>query len=178
MKRLVGSIGAVTSHDKASRRWSWPVVPVAVVAFVLALGLGGGGAYAYFSSTGSGTGHAAVGSAVNVTITATTGTADLLPGGSGAAYFTLTNTNAPGATFSQVATGATVASNNTVACPTVNASIAQALPYTFSPAVTVGANTTSGTQSIANLVALSSSAPTTCQGVTFTVTLTLSGHST
>jgi hypothetical protein len=33
-------------------------------------------------------------------------------------------------------------------------------------------------QSIAGLVTLSSSAPSACQGVTFTVTLTLSGRTT
>jgi hypothetical protein len=160
-------------------RWRrWVVKPLALAALTLSLGLGGGTAWAYFSATGSGTGHAKTGSPVALTITATSGAADLLPGGTGAAYFTVTNPNPFGATFTQVATGATVVSNNTSACPSANVSIAPTLPHTFSPAVTVAANSTSGTKSITNLVALASAAPSACQNVTFTVTLTLQGKST
>jgi hypothetical protein len=150
-------------------------IPAAVGALVL--GVGAGSAYAYLTSHGSGTGSGSVGSAAAVTVTATSGTADLVPGGTGAAYFTLKNINNPfGVTFNTV-TAASVVSNNTGSCPSSNISIApSSLPYTFSPAVTVGASTTSGTESIPNLVKLSSSAPGTCQGVTFKVTLTLSGQ--
>lgn len=173
MRGLRSLFGSIRNDGSRPRR----VLIVLVTLAALILGLGGGTAYAYFTGTGSGGGHATVGTPVNVTITAVSGTADLLPGGTGAATFTLTNTNKFGASFSKVATGATVVSNNTGACPSSNVSIAQTLPYTFSPAATVAANNTS-TQSIANLVALSASAPSTCQGVTFTVTLTLSGQST
>lgn len=170
------STGGGAGDSKRRRRW--PLVPVAGAAGVLAAGLASGAAFAYFTSTGSGTGHAPTASPVTITVTATTGAADLLPGGTGAAYFTLHNTNPFGVTFNQVAPGTTVTSNNTLACPTSNVSIAPALPYTFSPAVTVSAGGTSGTESIAGLVALSASAPSSCQGVTFTVTFTLSGQST
>lgn len=163
---------------KAPRWRRWVGKPLALSALALSLGVGGGTAWAYFTSTGSGTGHATVGSPVSLTITATSGTADLLPGGTGAVYFTLTNNNPFGVTFTQVATGATVVSTNIVACPSANVSISPALPYTFTPAVTVSANTTSGTKSIANLVALANTAPSACQNVTFTVTLTLQGKST
>ena len=163
---------------KAGRRLRWVVRPLALAVLTLSLGLSGGTAWAYFTNTGSGTGHATTGSHVSITITGTSGTADLLPGGKGAVYFTLANNNTFGATFSQVAVGATVVSNNQSACPNSNVSIGQTLPYNFSPAVTVGANSTSGTLSIANLVALASSAPSACQGVTFNVTLTLEGAST
>jgi len=159
-----------------SRRWR--LVPVAGVAAALAAGLGAGGAYAYFSSTGSGTGHTTTGSAVSVTVSATTGAADLLPGGTGAAYFTLHNTNPFAATFNAVAVGAIVVSNNTVACPTSNVSIAPALPHAISPALTVSAGATTGTESIPGLVKLAASAPSSCQGVTFKVTITLTGPST
>ena len=153
-----------------------PAILAAVTS--IALGLGGGVAYAYLTTTGRGPGAASAGNPVTITVTATTGTADLLPGATGAAYFTLTNTNSFGATFNTVAVGATAVSQDTANCPSANISIAQTLPYPFSPPVTVSANTTSGSQTILNLVKLSPTAPTGCQGVKFTVTFTLSGIST
>lgn len=176
MSRILGRSDV---QAKASPWWRLPVRCLALAAVAMTLGISGGGAWAYFTSTGSGTGRATVGRAVNVTITGTAGTADLLPGGTGAVYFTLDNsTGSLGASFNQMASGATVVSNDTTDCPNGNVSIAQTLPYTFSPAVTVAANTTSATKSIANLIQLAVDAPNTCQGVTFTVTLTLSGHTT
>ncbi len=153
-----------------------PAILAAVTSLVF--GLGGGVAYAYFTTNGHGPGAASAGSPVTITVTATTGTADLVPGGSGAAYFTLTNTNSFGATFNTVALGATAVSQNTVSCPSSNITIAQTLPYAFSPPVTVNANTTSASLAILNLVKLSPTAPTGCQGVKFTVTFTLAGIST
>lgn len=164
-------------HAKPRRR-RWRLVPVAGAAAALAAGLGVGGADAYFTATGSGTGHAMTGSPVNVTVSATTGAADLLPGRTGAASFTLHNANPFAATFDVVATGATVVSNNTGLCATANVSIAAALPYAFSPPLTVSAGGTSGTESIPGLVKLAATAPSSCQGVTFKVTLTLTGRST
>jgi hypothetical protein len=142
------------------------------------LGVSGGGAWAYFTATGSGTGHGTTGAPVTVSVNAAIGAADLLPGGKGAVYFTLHNTNPIGASFTQVASVSSIVSNDIAHCPSADAAVGQTLPYTFSPAVTVGANTTSGTESVANLVQLVNNAPSTCQGVTFTVTLTLSGEST
>jgi predicted ribosomally synthesized peptide with SipW-like signal peptide len=165
-------------HAKPRRR-RWRLVPVAgAAAAALAAGLGVGGAYAYFTATASGSGHAKVGSPVSVTVSATTGAADLLPGGTGAAYFTLHNTNPFAANFNVVAAGAAVVSNNTGLCATSNVSIAPVLPHAFSPLVTVSAGGTSGTESIPGLVKLAANAPSSCQGVTFKVTLTLTGRST
>ena len=164
-------------HTRPRRR-RWRLVPVAGAAAALAAGLGAGGAYAYFTSTGSGSGHATVGSPVSVTVSATSGAADLLPGRTGAASFTLRNTNPFAASFNVVATGATVVSNNTGLCATSNVSIAPALPYAVFPALTVSADGTSGTESIPGLVKLAANAPSSCQGVTFKVTLTLTGQST
>jgi hypothetical protein len=75
----------------ASRRWR--LVPVAGAAGALVVALGGGAAFAYFMShaAGSGTGHTATGSPVAIPSVGTAGTADLLPGRAGAAYFTLHN---------------------------------------------------------------------------------------
>ncbi len=160
------------------RSGRWRLAPVAGAAAALVAGLGAGGAYAYLTATGSGSGHAATGSPVAVTVSATTGAADLLPGGTGAAYFTLHNPNAFAATFNAVAAGATVVSNNTGLCASANVSIAPALPHAFSPALTVSAGATTGTESIPGLVKLAANAPSSCQGVTFKVTLTLTGPST
>ena len=165
------------AHAIARRRWG--LVPVAGAASALAMGLGGGGAFAYLISSaghGLGTGETTTGSPVTIAVTAMTGKADLLPGRGGAAYFTLRNSASSGATFGQVAPGATVVSDNTSLCPSDFVSIAQTLPYTIPTAVTVSPGGTSGIQSIANLVKLSPNAPGTCQGVTFTVTFTLSGQ--
>ncbi len=162
------------AHRAASRRWG--LVPAAGAAGALVVGLGGGAAFAFFSG-GPATGHVSTGSPVTLDAVATTGPADLLPGDAGAVYFTVHNANLFGATFSQVASGATVVSDNTGLCPSVDVSIAQALPYTFSPAITVSPGSTSGSQSISDFVDLAPDAPGSCQGVTFTVTLKLSGQS-
>ena len=151
------------------RRISVAVVTVATSTVLAGTGL------AYWSSTGSGSGTATTATPVSVTVNASTSPAAVLrPGGAGAAYFTLTNTNGFTATFNKV-TAASVVSNDTTHCPSANASIAQVLPYTFSPTVSVGAKATSGMLNIPNLVQLASAAPNGCEGVIFTVTLTLSG---
>ena len=126
---------------------------------------------------GSGSGQAAAGGPVDVLVAATTGNADLLPGRAGAAYFTLHNTASSSPTFDQVVPGARAVSDNTGLCASSYVSLAQTLPYSFSPAITVSPGGTSGTQSIPALVKLAPNAPNTCQGVTFTVTFTLSGRS-
>ena len=56
-------------------------------------------------------------------------------------------------------------------------SIAQTLPYAIPAEITVGPDATSGTQSIDNFVEIAPNAPSVCQGVTFTVTFTLTGVS-
>jgi hypothetical protein len=166
------------THAGNGRR-RWPLIAVAAAAGALAIGLGGGGAFAYFSTAGSGAGQAKGASPIPAaSIVATTGPADLLPGGTGAVYFTIHNSSPSGATFDVVETGTTVQSSNTALCGDNKLSIAQPLPYVFSPAVTVNANSTSGPESIPALVALSPSAPSTCQGLTFTITFTLTGQST
>jgi hypothetical protein len=179
MKRVARTTKRQGAHATASRR-RWGLVPVAGATGALVVGLGGGGAFAYLDAVlghGSGSGQTTAGGPVTAPITATTGTADLLPGRAGAAYFTLHNIDSSGDTFDQVAPGATVVSDNTSLCPSDFVSIAQTLPYTIPTAVTVSPGGTSGIQSIANLVKLAPNAPGTCQGVTFTVTLTLSGQS-
>ncbi len=140
------------------------------------MGLGGGAAFAYIAGS-SASNVALTTSAVTVKAIGTTGSADLLPGRAGATYFTLHNPNSFDVTFDQVAPGATVVSDNTAVCGNNYVSIAQTLPFTIPTAVTVSPGGTSGIESIPDLVKLAPNAPSTCQGVTFTVTLTLSGQS-
>ncbi len=160
----------------ATRKRRWGLVPVVGAAGGLAVGLGGGAAFAYVANS-SASNDASTVSAVTVKAIGTTGSADLLPGRAGAAYFTLHNPNSFGLTFNQVAQGATVVSDNTGLCGSDYVSIAQTLPFAIPSAVTVSPGGTSGIQTIPDLVKLAPNAPSTCQGVTFTVTLTLSGQS-
>ncbi len=128
------------------------------------------------SGSGSGTAKA-LGSPTTVTINASTGTADLYPGFTqGDVYFTLTNTNPYGASFSSFSGASVTASSDPTNCPAANVTVSSS--GSVAPAVTVGANTTSGQQSILNIVTMSGAAPNACQDVTFTIALTLSGVST
>jgi hypothetical protein len=159
-----------------TRKHRWGLAPVIGAAGGLALGLGGGAAFAFVADS-SASNDASTTSAVAVKVVGTTGSADLLPGRAGAASFTLHNPNSFALTVDQVAPGATVVSDNAELCPSDLVSIAPTLPFTLPTPVTVSPDGTSGTQSIPDLVQLASNAPSTCQGVTFTVTFTLSGQS-
>lgn len=144
------------------------------VGAAVLLGASAGSAYAYFTARGSGTVNATAGTPTTVTVNAVAGSADLLPGGTGTATFTLTDSNPLAVSFTSVAS-ASVVSNDTNDCPSNNVTVAKTLPYALSPALGVNANSTSGTLSIPGFVQLASTAPSGCQGVTFTVTIALSG---
>ncbi|HEX6394109.1 MAG TPA: hypothetical protein VFZ97_11755 [Acidimicrobiales bacterium] len=153
------------------RRQRQLVVSLAVAVAVLAIG--SGLAFAYFKSSGSGSGTASVGNPVAVTVAAATAANDLYPGQSGTVKFTLKNTNSFTANFTSV-TGATVTSGNPSGCPAGNIVVAT-LPLTISK-ITVTSGQTTGTQTISTLISMSGTAPNACQGVAFTVSLTLSGQ--
>ena len=146
-------------------------LPLAAAALVLALLAQAGLAYAYLSSGGSGTGYATVGRPVSITVSAATPASGLYPGTTGGVYFTVTNPNAFELRLTKVTEATIVGSSGT--CPPTN------LAVTGLPAValTVSAGATTGTETIPRLVMLSPTAPTSCQGVTFTVSLTLTGVS-
>jgi len=169
-----GSLGL-----RGSARGRWRLVAGAGAAGALAVGMGAGSGFAYLEGHGSGTGttQIATGSPIAVSVSAQTGTSDLLPGRAGSVYFTVRNATSSGVTLDHVNPGATVVSDNADLCASSNVSIAPTLPYAIPTAVSVGPNSASGTQSIANFVKLAPDAPGTCQGVTFTVNLTLSGQS-
>lgn len=143
-----------------------------VAAFaVVAIGLGAGVGFAVWTSDGTGFGQAKALTIQNVTVTAATGAADLYPGFTqGKVFFTITNPNSYPMTFSAMTPG-TVTSSNEAACPASNVTVIPATGLTLSgPAAS-----TSATQSIANVVTMAAAAPNGCQGVTFTIGLTLTG---
>ena len=130
-----------------------------------------GVAFAAWTADGTGSANARARTAAPITVTAVTGTADLYPGFTdGDLSFTLTNTNPYPVTFSAMTPGA-ITSSSPVACPSSNLTVDTASGLSLP----VAANATSGTQSIADVVTLDSRAPDGCQGVTFTVAVTLTG---
>ena len=144
------------------------------MAGALALGvmlLGGGIAGALWAASGTGSGAANAVTAQVVTVSAATGAADLYPGFTGGdVFFTVANTNPYSVRFTSMAVG-TVTSSDPVGCPSSSVTVASATGLTLA----VGANATSATQSIVDVVTMVAGAPDACQGVTFTIALTLSG---
>ncbi len=133
--------------------------------------LGGGIAGALWSTGGNGSGQAKAVTAQTATVSAATGAADLYPGFTGGdAFFTVTNSNPYPVTFTSMTAGA-VTSSSPAGCPSTNVSVSDATGLSLS----VGANATSATQSIVDVVTMVAGAPDACQGATFTIALTLSG---
>jgi hypothetical protein len=145
-----------------------------VVGALLSIVLMGAVASALWSASGTGSGRAVALNAQSVVVSATPGTQDLYPGSTGGAvYFTLTNPNPYAVTFTTMTAG-TVTSSDQANCPASNVSVGNASGLSLP----VAANTTSGTLSISNVTAMQLAAPNACQGITFTVSLTLSGSQT
>jgi hypothetical protein len=142
---------------------------VAVAGVGVGAVIGGTMAYALWSANGSGSGNAKALSAQSITVTAATGAADLYPGFTqGDVFFTVTNTNPYPVTFTGMSTGTITssapgcaASNISVATPTIS--------------VTAAVGDTNVAKSIPDVVTMISGAPDGCQGVTFTIPLTLTG---
>lgn len=144
---------------------------MAAAAIVVTALLTAGVAVALWSANGSGSGNARALTAQTVTVDATTGAADLYPGFTGGdVHFTLTNANPYDITFDAMTPGA-ITSSSPGTCPASNVSASAATGLSLP----VAANATSGAQSIANVVSMAAGAPDGCQGVTFTIALTLTG---
>lgn len=144
---------------------------MAAAAIGLTVLLTAGIAVALWSADGGGSGNARALTAQTITVDATTGTADLYPGFTGGdAHFTLTNTNPYPVTFDSMTPGA-ITSSNPGACPASNVSASSATGLSLP----VAANATSAAQSVADVVSMAAGAPDGCQGVTFTIALTLTG---
>jgi hypothetical protein len=130
-----------------------------------------GVAIASWSGSGSGSGRSGALSSVTVTVSAATGSADLYPGFTGGdVFFTLTNSNPFGVTFTSMTPG-TVTSSDPANCPASNVTATSKSGL----ALTAAAGATSSTQSITDVVSMAAGAPNGCQGVSFTIPLTLAG---
>lgn len=128
-------------------------------------------AFALWSSSGSGSGTSKALSAATVTVTGAAGAADLYPGfTAGNVSFTLNNPNPYAITFTSMTPG-TVTSSNPAGCPATNVTVAGASGLSL----VVAGGATSLTQSVNGVVSMLAAAPDGCQGVTFTVALTLTG---
>lgn len=133
--------------------------------------IGGGAAFATWSAGGTGPSQARALTAQSITVTSATATADLYPGFSnGDVSFSLTNPNPYPVTLTAMTPGA-VTSSNPSACPATNVTVSPATGLSLA----VGAGATATDQTIADVVAMATSAPDGCQGVTFTISLSLSG---
>lgn len=178
---MIGRRGGQGAAETATtrRRHLWRV-PIAIwVAGAAVLCAGAGVADAYFRAAGSGPGHASDSNVVSLTVSAATpAAASLTPGNKSAVYFTIKNTtNAVPVTFTTLVSAGTVTSSTPTHCPASNVTVAVSTPQAIT-GVSVGADTTSGTLSIATVLQMSSGAPNTCQAKTFTVAITLSGKTT
>jgi hypothetical protein len=137
----------------------------------VSLTLVGAAAYALWTSTGSGSSGAKALTAQTITVSASSGTADLYPGFTqGDLFFTSANTNPYPVTFTSMTPGSITSSDQTN-CPAANVSVVSASGLSI--VVPAGATASPGT--VANVVTMAAGAPDGCQGVVFTISLTLTG---
>jgi hypothetical protein len=150
-----------------SKRKKLLVALVGVAVLVL-----GGIAYALWSADGSGSGTAQARTAADITLAVDTSqAADLYPGFTGGnIYFKASNTNPYGVTFTGWTAGAVVSSDEEN-CPASLVTVDDSDPIS----IPVAANASDVQKEIDGVVSLSSLADDGCQGVTFTIPLTLTG---
>lgn len=156
-----------TRHTRHTRH-TRTIIVSGLAVFV---GLSVGVAAALWSSSGTGAGGSQSRTAQTVTVAAATGTADLYPGfDDGDLHFTLANTNPYPITFTSADAGA-ITSSNPTGCPSSLLTVDDATGLSLD----VAASDTSPTETIADVVSLDETAPDACQGVTFSIALTLTG---
>ena len=131
-----------------------------------------GAAWAYWTANGSGNSQAKALTAQGITVAAPVATlvGELFPGGTASVHFKLTNTNPYPVTFTTMTPG-TVVSSDPTNCAASNVTAAGKTGL----ARNVAANATSVDLSIPAVLTMATSALDGCQGVTFTVPLTLTG---
>ncbi|HEY0521385.1 MAG TPA: hypothetical protein VGC84_17980 [Ilumatobacteraceae bacterium] len=137
----------------------------------VSVALASAGAYALWSSSGNGSSGAKALTAQNITVSASSGAADLYPGFTqGDLFFNSANTNPYPVTFTSMTAGS-ITSSDQANCPAANVSVSNASGLSI--VVPAGATASAGT--IANVVTMAAGAPDGCQGVVFTIALTLTG---
>jgi hypothetical protein len=143
-------------------------VTVALMVGALSLGI----AFATWTATGAGSGTARAATAVVSVVTGRNGTPDLYPGFTdGDVSFTVTNPNPYPVRYTSASFG-TVTSSDPTNCPSANVTTDASVSGLT---IDVPAGSTGTDASIPDVVNMSSSAPNACQGVNFTITLSLSG---
>ena len=143
-------------------------VTIALIIGALSMGL----AFAAWTASGTGSGTARAATATVSVVTGRNGTPDLYPGYTdGDVYFTVTNPNSYPVRYTS-ATFGTVTSSDAINCPSSNVTTDASVSGL---AIDVPAGSTGTDASIPDVVNMSSSAPNACQGVNFTIILTLSG---
>ncbi len=145
---------------------------IAALVFGLVLTAVAGAAFALWSQSGTGTGSAKATSAVPSAVTPGTVTADLYPGFTGGdVFFKVTNPNPYPVRFTSLTPGA-VTSSDATNCPASNVTVASRSNLS----IDVPANTTTAVErSVADVVTMAAAAPDGCQGVSFTLNVTLAG---
>ena len=144
----------------------------AVLATLLVV-FGVGVAAAAWVQTGTGFGSAQAKTAVASTVVAGTPVADLYPGKTnGNVVFTVNNPNDYAVTFDELTAG-TVTSDDPTNCDASNVTVNG--PVTVD--IDVPAHSTSAAQTVAGVTNMDSDADNGCQGVVFTVELTVTGAS-
>lgn len=142
-----------------------------------AIAAGAGVGFAAWSATGSGNGGAAATVAQGVTLTATVpmgSAATLYPGGPpSSVYFTASNPN-PYAVVINSITWGTPVSLNTTACPSANLVLDSGAPTT-GLSIVIPPNPQTAGFSIPSVLDLKHTAPDGCQGVGFSIGMTVTG---
>jgi hypothetical protein len=130
-----------------------------------------GGAAALWSASGTGSGTARSVTARATTVTAATGAADLYPGFAGGdVHFTLDNPNPYPVTFTSMTPG-TISSVAPSTCLPTNITVIGATGLN----IPVAAGAMNVAASIPNVVTMIAAATDECQGVSFNITMTLTG---
>jgi hypothetical protein len=152
-------------HRRGRRRGA--IVAVYTAAALVATG---GIGYAFWSASGSGPGAAKATTATALTVVAGTADPQLYPGATGDVFFSVTNPNLYNVEVNAATASSVTGTSDDTNCPATNFTL-NAGSVT---AVTINAGLT-GTVKVTNGITMVSTAPNACQGVTVTVSGSVSG---
>jgi hypothetical protein len=149
---------------------------LSVASALVTVAITAGVVIAAWSASGSGSGGGAATIAQGLTVTAVTpsgAAASLYPGGpAGPVQFTVGNPNPYAVTITHLSWG-TPTSNNPTACANANITLDANAPTSAS--ISIPANNTTAVTTVNGVLDLAHSALDGCQGVTFTVPVTVTG---
>lgn len=146
----------------------------AVVGGTVAALMGAGIAFAAWTSTGTGSGSATAGSDQGLTVTGGTTVTGLFPTGSKDVTVTVTNNNDYKAVMDTITAGATTVTGNTGTCTATVVSTVDKSGLTDVLDAAGGAN---DSVDYTFAFSMTNSAEDGCQGATFSIPFTATGHS-